>query len=129
MRLRRSSIVSTDTLVQLSGSKQAIGLDHIALAMDPFRLNGITKNIRVYIALMRIMNKYINPGIVHWLEGKVECSRTILSVLSQNIYQSRFHTMSIRVCLFFLSADHIVEKPPFSISSRRSAQYRSRSSR
>ncbi len=36
MRLIRSTIVSADALSQLLGGKQAIGLDHVALAVDPF---------------------------------------------------------------------------------------------
>src|ERR1700730_5562838 len=41
MRLIGSTIVSTDALSQLFGGKQAIGLDDIALAVDPFGLNGV----------------------------------------------------------------------------------------
>lgn len=33
--------VSTDPLGQLSGGQQAIGLDHVAFAMNPFGLNGV----------------------------------------------------------------------------------------
>ncbi len=41
MRLIRSSIISTDTLGQLFSGKQAIGLDDVPLAVDPFGLNRV----------------------------------------------------------------------------------------
>ena len=41
MRLIGSTIVSADTLSQLFGGKQAIGLDHVALAVDPFGFNRV----------------------------------------------------------------------------------------
>src|SRR6266568_1922142 len=41
MRLIRSSIISTDTLGQLFRGKQAIGLDDVPLAVDPFGLNRV----------------------------------------------------------------------------------------
>jgi phage/plasmid-associated DNA primase len=41
MRLIGTSKVSTDPFSQLVSRKQAIGLDHIALSMDPFGLNGV----------------------------------------------------------------------------------------
>ena len=41
MRLIGSSIISTDTLGQLFRGKQAIGLDDVPLAVDPFGLNRV----------------------------------------------------------------------------------------
>src|SRR2546429_1784694 len=41
MRLIGSTIISADTLGQLFSSKQAIGLDDVALAVDPFGLNRV----------------------------------------------------------------------------------------
>jgi hypothetical protein len=41
MRLIGSTIISADAFSQLFGSKQAIGLDDIALAVDPFGVNGV----------------------------------------------------------------------------------------
>lgn len=40
-RLKRRSIVSRNPLNQLVGSEQAIYLNDVALAVDPFRFNGI----------------------------------------------------------------------------------------
>jgi hypothetical protein len=41
MRLIGTSIIGTDALSQLFGSKQAIGLDDVAFAMDPFGFNRV----------------------------------------------------------------------------------------
>src|SRR5450755_1193542 len=41
MRFIGSSIVGTHTLGQVFGSQQAVGLDHVALAVNPFGLNGV----------------------------------------------------------------------------------------
>ena len=62
MRLRSTSIVSTNPLSQLVGRKQAIGLDNVALAVDPFGFNRV------------------EPGTLSWGATKAECAR--LSLLS-----------------------------------------------
>jgi hypothetical protein len=46
MRLIASPIISTDALSQLFGSQQAICLDDVALAMNPFGLNGVEPGTR-----------------------------------------------------------------------------------
>src|SRR5579872_2384948 len=72
MRLIRRSIISTDTLGQLLSGKQAIGLDHIALAVDPLGLNRVEpralrrqqkrQNTHACVRLLDLVIVLANPG-------------------------------------------------------------------
>src|SRR5436305_1603978 len=72
MRLISSSIVSADTLGQLFGSKQAVGLGHVALAVNPFRLNRVQpgalcrqekgQNTHACACLLDLQVMLTNPG-------------------------------------------------------------------
>jgi hypothetical protein len=72
MSLIGSTVVSTDTLSQLFGRKPPIRLDHVAFAMDPFRLNRVKpgalrwqqegQDTHTYARLRDLLVVLANPG-------------------------------------------------------------------